>query len=185
MLSEHDIMFNHHGIWDEVVRVPLILRLPDGRHGGMRVAAQVRLMDVANTLLAAVRMDPMEGTESANLLRHAEGTLDRDLGTLLMGRVSASLSEGTLYGYRAALSGSAQTGQNLKYIWWPDQDQQFLFDLVNDPAEAMDIGDTQTEALSQMRGQVEQELGSLKTDGMATGLAPGDREALRALGYVE
>lgn len=185
MLGEHEIMFNHHGVWDEAVRVPLFIRLPDGRFAGHRVAAQVRLMDVANTLLASVRMDHIEDTESANLIRHAEGSLDRDLGTLLMGRVSASLQKGTVLGYRASLGGGAPVGQNLKYIWYPDTDAKALFDLSTDPGEAIDLSDKQAAAAEHLYQQVRGEAGTLLVETPKTDLAPGDRESLRALGYVE
>ncbi len=185
MLGEHEIMFNHHGIWDDVIRVPLIVVLPESKHAGLRVAGQVRLMDVANTMLASTRMKQFEDTESVNLLRHAEGTLDRDLGTLLMGRVTASLSEGTLYGYRASLGGRAQTGQNLKYIWRPDTADEDLFDLSVDPGELDDMSQRQAEALQRLREQVEVEVGDRLQTEPAARLSPGDREALRSLGYVE
>ena len=51
-LGEHGEATHGVFLYDATVRVPLLLRLPRGRHGGTRVAAQVRLTHVAPTLRA-------------------------------------------------------------------------------------------------------------------------------------
>jgi arylsulfatase A-like enzyme len=58
LTSDHGDAFLEHGFishsttpYDELVRVPLIVKLPGNRHAGREVAAQVRLVDVMPTVL--------------------------------------------------------------------------------------------------------------------------------------
>jgi arylsulfatase A-like enzyme len=183
MLGEHRIMFNHHGIWDETIKVPLIIVPPDDAHAGKVVAAQVRLMDLSNTILSLVKMDPMEETESADLTRFFTGDLDRDLGSLLMGRTGRSLEHGTLFGYRAARQGAVRNGENLKYIWQPDAGTEGLYDLVVDPGEQADISASQPAATAALRAQIEEEVGGLRAP--IDDLDQDAKDRLRALGYLE
>jgi arylsulfatase A-like enzyme len=57
-LSDHGEEFLDHGDWmhgqtlfDEVIRVPLVVKYPGNRHSGLRVARQVLLVDVLPTIL--------------------------------------------------------------------------------------------------------------------------------------
>jgi arylsulfatase A-like enzyme len=57
-LSDHGEEFLDHGDWvhghtlyDELVRVPLVVKYPGGFHAGRRVAGQVQLLDVMPTIL--------------------------------------------------------------------------------------------------------------------------------------
>ena len=51
MLGEHDINFNHHGIYEDAIRIPLVMvgydieMRPTAADGLVSVDAQVRLMD--------------------------------------------------------------------------------------------------------------------------------------------
>ncbi len=184
MLGEHDIMFNHHGIWDEAMRVPLIVVPPEaGPYVGTRVAAQVRLMDLASTILSLVRMEPIEDTESADLTKFMDGTLDRDLASLLVGREGMALDRGTLLGYRAAQKDAPRTGQNIKFIMSADAGTQWLFDLTTDPQEQVDISTSQAAAAQALRKQVEKEVGGVRKK--KSTIDDDTRERLRALGYIE
>ena len=183
MLGEHDIMFNHHGIWDETIQVPMIVVPASSEFAGRTVKAQVRLMDLTNTILSLVKMEPIEGTESANLMRFMSGELNRDLASLLMGRTGRSLTEGSLLGYRLARKGAVTTGENLKYIWQPDADLEYLFDLSSDPREQTDLSSEQQGPIQALRSRIEQEVGRVKAPTKA--LDDDTRERLKALGYLE
>lgn len=50
-LDEHGMWFDHHGLYDTNVRVPLLLRLPGGKGAGTRIASTVTLLDLAPTVL--------------------------------------------------------------------------------------------------------------------------------------
>jgi arylsulfatase A-like enzyme len=50
-VGEHDYWFDHGTLYDEVLRVPLIVRLPGGEHGGRRISTPVQLVDLMPTVL--------------------------------------------------------------------------------------------------------------------------------------
>ena len=45
------VLTDHGGLWEEGLRVPLLVRFPDGRHAGERVAEPVSHVDLTPTLL--------------------------------------------------------------------------------------------------------------------------------------
>ena len=53
-LDEHGCWFDHHGLYETNVRVPLLLRFPDGRGAGRTLPQLVSALDVAPTLLGAL-----------------------------------------------------------------------------------------------------------------------------------
>ena len=50
-MDEHDYYFGHGVLYEQVVHIPLIIRLPGGEHGGRRVAGSVNLLDLYPTLI--------------------------------------------------------------------------------------------------------------------------------------
>jgi arylsulfatase A-like enzyme len=59
-LSDHGEEFLDHGQWlhgrsvfDELIRIPLLVKFPHGRHAGRRVAEQVQEVDILPTVLAS------------------------------------------------------------------------------------------------------------------------------------
>jgi len=81
-LDEHGCWFDHHGLYETNVRVPLLLRFPGGRGAGRTVPDLVSALDVAPTLLAATG----HGGVAAAL-----GMPGRDLTPLLTGGTVAAL----------------------------------------------------------------------------------------------
>lgn len=87
LTSDHgEEFYEHHGWWhgvtlyDDVTRVPLILKLPKGELAGERVPWQVREMDIAPTLVAYAGADQPDDWQGRNLLdveaRQALAALD-------------------------------------------------------------------------------------------------------------
>lgn len=182
LLGEHGIHFNHHGIYDETVRVPLIVVPHKGSPVHKRIPSQVRLMDIPNTVLAVLGMDTVDDIESGDLTAFWNDTQDRDYASFLMGRMGRRLDEGTLFGYRAAQT-DGDRGSMLKYIWSPGAKQSWLYDLSMDPDEAVDISLSQAAVVQAMEQQVRRELGTAAPEGAEAN--ESETEALKALGYLE
>lgn len=71
VMTEHDSWFDHAGLYDSVVHVPLIIRAP-GRVAPQRVDALVQLVDVLPTVLDLLELDgagQADGRSMAALLR--------------------------------------------------------------------------------------------------------------------
>jgi arylsulfatase A-like enzyme len=182
MLGEHEIHFNHHGIHDPNVRVPLLIQPHTEAMRGSRVDTQVRLMDIPATVLGLIKLDAMDHSEGVDLRPWAQGRATKSLSSLLMGRKTASLSAGTLFGYRAKQPG----GGDVKLILDVDAGEAQLFDLVVDPGEQDDRAAEQPAAVSRLRAAILTEVGELASGiPLGEGVDPGTREALEALGYVD
>jgi tetratricopeptide (TPR) repeat protein len=65
-------------LYDAVLRVPLVVRLPERRGAGMRIAARVRLADLAPTLLAAANVQVPPAMQGESLLPLVQGSEKRE-----------------------------------------------------------------------------------------------------------
>jgi arylsulfatase A-like enzyme len=80
--SDHGEEFGEHGkvgwhshtLFDELVRVPLLVHLPGGAHGGATVPQQVRSIDIAPTILRLYGLPPSPHFEGRDLLSLVAGT---------------------------------------------------------------------------------------------------------------
>lgn len=176
LTSDHGEGLGDHGelehglfLYREAVRVPLVVRLPDGAGKGVRVSGVAAQVDLAPTLLdlAGVPFDGMDGVS----LREA---------------MSAGRTEGrtvyseTLYPrYHFGWSDLyASTDDRFRYIRAPRPE---LYDLVKDAGERLNLASERPQAVAAMEAW----LGRVRTAVAAP--APVDaqtRERLAALGYV-
>ncbi len=68
-LGEHNYFFEHGRLpYDDVLRVPLLLRLPDDGSAARRVAEPVGVIDLMPTLLELARVPASDGIEGRSLL---------------------------------------------------------------------------------------------------------------------
>ncbi len=139
-IPEISILDHSHSLYDEVLRVPLIFRIPGIELPKKVIHNQVSLIDVMPTILDIVGIDhpgPMQGASLLPLITTGERRRD-----------PAALSEFTMIGpERKAIRLDGH-----KYIWVPEPDKpvnkrqtlrgisQFeLFDLRSDPGETSNI----------------------------------------------
>jgi len=189
--SDHGDEFFEHGgkghgqtLYDEVLRVPLIVRLPGRIPAGLRVREQVRHLDIAPTLLSFAGID-------ARLRGH-------DLGRRLTGgeevptleALSTLRRNGDWFSYRTP---------GFKYLVHREgsQEEEFLFDLDRDSGEEQPLvrtGETsatgrEAEVLARLREGLrkEESVGRARGSGRQERMeVPSDvLEQLRSLGYVE
>ncbi len=192
MLGEHGIEFNHHGIWDGAVRVPLIIVPHKKTEIAPRVSPQVRLMDIPATVLELIGLDPMEKSRGIGLVKHLTGAELFGLPGVLMGRRTASLSEGTLLGYRyeAKQEVTDESGETtlvrepVKFILDEDSREEWLFKLRPDPEERVDLAGEHAEALTAYRELLISQANKAKKIG-EQGVDASTQAALQALGYME
>jgi arylsulfatase A-like enzyme len=142
LLSDHgEEFFEHQGfehghtLYDEVIRVPLIFSLPSALPQNARLARQVRLIDVAPTILNLLGMEAPSNFEGVSLK------------PLLEGAGSPTDSEARLLRHDVAYSEAIMHGTEQKcvaaYPWKLIYDvfsqQQMLFNLEDDPAETQNL----------------------------------------------
>ncbi len=79
-LYDHGCYFDHHGLYEPTLHVPLILRFPDGRGAGNRIPGYVLHEDLAPSLLELIGLnklaerEKMDGRSWINLLNGERAT---------------------------------------------------------------------------------------------------------------
>jgi arylsulfatase A-like enzyme len=168
-----------HGthLYEECVRVPLVMRFPVGRGpAGLRVRELVGLLDIAPTvadLFDALTAEAAQAYEGISLLPVLGGAPGRRviLSRSMQERPSYALNDGTW-----KLIHSLKTGKSEVYR------------LSDDPDEQHDLLEAEPLQAELMRQELYRWLRDLRVErGTATEerLTPAELEALRALGYVD
>jgi arylsulfatase A-like enzyme len=149
-ISDHGEEFLDHGRWlhgrsvfDELVRVPLVLKLPGNRHAGLRVERQVQGVDVVPTVLEAMGVPLPEGLAGQPLQRAIEPETP----------ARTALSE---ISHRGFVAHGVRSEED-KYIrrFSPDDDE-LLFDLLEDPGEQSNVIGDRPERAETLKAQAEE-----------------------------
>ena len=128
--TDHGEMLGEHGIWEKTrfyegsVRVPLIIRWPQGFAGGRVVSENVNLCDLYATLCELAGLAVPEGLDSrslASLLRGEDCEWDNE-SVSQMGRKHVLIKR-----------------DDLKYQWYGEGVPEVLFDLARDPQERENV----------------------------------------------
>ncbi len=128
-LSDHGEEFLDHGGWvhghtlfDELVRVPLVVKYPGRREAGRRVGGQVQLLDVLPTILKSQGLPLAGGVAGRDLAESFDEKAPERVAVL-----ETKYREYVAYGAR---SGTAKYVRQLH----PER-QELAFDLGRDPRE--------------------------------------------------
>ena len=162
----HDYWFNHReGLWDQVIRVPLIIAGP-GFESGVRIQDQVGLIDVAPTVLAAAGL-PVDADMMGRDFRQQGQAVD-------------VLSITDPWREQSAFSARSNT---LKVLI--DSHGQSGFDLVNDPQELAPFEMKNLDEHTQIYAQILKRYAPRQVSApTAPELSPEREEQLRSLGYI-
>jgi arylsulfatase A-like enzyme len=148
-LADHGEEFLDHGKWlhgrsvfDELVRVPLVVKFPKDRHAGTRVGQQVQLVDVLPTVLESQGLPAVPGI-AGRPLQAVVGGGAPDV---------AALSE---ISHRGIVAHGLRTNRD-KYVrrFSPESDELY-FDLGRDPKEQSSVLGTSPERERLLRDGVE------------------------------
>jgi arylsulfatase A-like enzyme len=180
--SDHgEELYDHlgwtHGnsLYDHQIRIPMIVRNPEGRQGGTRVTEIVELIDVMPTLFDVVGLpqsDAFQGQNFAPLLRGKSGDPDRT------SFATATHMHPDLF--------SARTLHH-KLIYDTNAGIRTLFDVAGDPGETRRITDDAVAA--RLQDAIAVHIAETTANGtyhLDTTEIPADtQERLKALGYLD
>lgn len=190
-LGENNYYFDHgEHVSNAELRVPLAFVLPEGDplHDSRRISRWVSLTDVAPTLIELLDLgDLPEGVEGRSLLPYIRGE-DPPERAVFAECGESYFPELASHRVRFDVPGRLRTVffGGLKLVWTPGKEEAQayrLFDLELDPKETADL----YPAAPHRAAPLKQLLLAWGDSGPApTGtMSDGDRERLRALGYVE
>ncbi len=176
-LGEHGEETHGYFAYDSALRVPMIIRMPDGSFGGTRSRLNVSIVDILPTVLELAGFDKLtpEGTEGISLLPLMKGeTVDRDV--IFFEAMQAYIALGWS-GLAGCISGDD------KYI---RTDIEELYDLESDRAESENLSVAEERKAASMRQSVERDYLSRKPFFLAdaAGMTAEDQAQLASLGYL-
>jgi hypothetical protein len=141
---EHEGFEHGHSLYDELLRVPLIFSLPDRLPRGVRVARQVRLIDIAPTIMDLLGLKPDQCFEGVSLkpLLTGKGGVAANSAALLPPEIA--YAEAILYGGEQ----KSVTAYPWKLIYDMVSGERTCFNLAEDPGEYNDIPIVPNQSLS-------------------------------------
>ena len=170
-ISDHGEEFGEHGqvgrhghtLYDELLRVPLLVKYPDSWRSGGTLPAQVRGIDIAPTMLGVLGVSVPAVFEGSDLTRYAAGGAPPPPYAV------------------SALDGGGSSLRSGRWKW----DRRALYDLSSDPGERVDVSGAHPTVAENLR-RIEEEMvakGPSVAPVSAT-IDPDLQEQLQALGYV-
>ena len=164
-----------HGIflYDETIRVPLLIKLPQNQMAGKPVKGRVRLVDVAPSILEAAGVPVPSQMQGQSLLRIAKNSPDADQPVY-----SRSDFPRTEFGWSELESWRA--GKYL-YIHAPKPE---LYDLNVDPGAGHNLAQTAKATLDTMASQLAAFSAHFGGTPGTSSLTSSEMQRLASLGYV-
>jgi arylsulfatase A-like enzyme len=180
MLSDHGEEFWEHGgvehghtVYDEVVRIPLLVRWPKRLPAGAAIDGPVRIADVAPTIGDLLDLPVPAGIDGMSLLPAMESGRAPANGVALMENMHFAEE-------RVGLRTDAH-----KYVRWAIGKEE-AYDLRADPGERVDLAGVPS-VVEPLRRTLDRIVAEKPARPSSTSVRPdpATAEALRALGYVD
>ncbi|MCC6763060.1 MAG: sulfatase [Deltaproteobacteria bacterium] len=183
---EHGRKGHHKALFDESIRVPLVVRYPPRVAAGTTVDAQVRLVDVAPTLLALAGLPTPPGFGAGALAADYAG---RDVSPLLARGAPAVLPAVPAFaGLQPFDFAAVRTETHKLMTGFFDAPAERVFDLRVDAGERHDVASREratADALRSMLATWRRGAADAARAAEASAMSAEHEAALRALGYVE
>jgi len=189
------LWYNKHGhnLYEEMIHLPLVIKLPDGYAGGIRVPSVVQTVDVMPTILGVLGVSPskdeMQGRSLAPLWSPAARANDGVAFTeSTVSRSEKKSVRSSRYKYIVNIDKQVVSRFGRKRL--PDGPLSAeLYDLKRDPREKHNLlaGKASAKLLAvaaDFERQLRRHLSSQRGEATATTLDAAALEKLKALGYI-
>ena len=126
------IYFDHHGLYESDIRVPLIARWPAAGFKGSRIRSLAQLTDIAPTVLEGAGLPAPRRMDGRSLLPFIRGGSDREEEELLLSQECTWMAKWAV----------CKGGWKLIAALEPDfygNPMRELYDLNNDPSEQRNL----------------------------------------------
>jgi choline-sulfatase len=138
--TDHGEMLGEHGIWEKTrfyegsVRVPLIIRWPNGFKGGKTIDQNVNLCDLFATLCDLAGLECPEGLDSRSLVPLINGDTN-NWNNETISQIRQAIKKDTYVMIKQ---------DHLKYQYYGEDIPEVLFDLNSDPKEKQNLANDKT-----------------------------------------
>ena len=193
-LCEHDYCYAHgETLYDDTLRVPLIMVLPGRILPGQRFAGNVSLMDVSPTILRLLALADRPGMDGIPLFAPGSGSARLSSGReFLFAETDYQLIHSAnprffIPGAKGRWSGVRRDLEKLIQIPRPEGALKEAFDLAVDPAEMHPLpvnGISQGEVMARALG-IWTDYQEGAGENLEESLTQEQRERLRSLGYLQ
>jgi len=184
-LGEHEIYFDHRGLYDVSLQVPLLMRLPRIAGGRLLETNLVETVDILPTCLQTLGLAAPEGIQGQSLL------------TLLEGGAPGGV-RGAVYAQHADSNAFTVSDGTWKLILQASEYPMItvsggdeLYNLERDPGETRNLLRENPEEMARLSGMLQRWLNLTTRDDLPDGpaLPTGEmekrKEKLKALGYLQ
>lgn len=178
-LGQHGWLEHAVDLYDEQIRVPLVMHWPGHLPAGRRVRVPVGLVDVAPTLLELAGLAPLGAADGRSLAASARGGPEPEPRPIFGDR--HLVAEDT--GWDRGTKSSVRTPQ-WKYIRASDAPAE-LYELAVDPGELRNRHAERPEVAAALSGLLDAHVAAMPGARPTAPLSDETRRALQALGYAE
>ena len=175
-LGQHNHLAHIHQVYDTLIRIPLILKLPSGDPQGLRLNDRISLVDVFPTLAEILGVEPPLPTSGRSMLPviYGETVAERPI-------IAETYRTEAFTNKKALISG------RYKFIhsWSDEREWEELYDLEADPDELVDLRNSHPEIADRLRTELEERLlQGIHGRADKAELTQQELDRLQALGYV-
>lgn len=173
-LGEHNFYFAHGGLYDAVLKVPLIFKCPGRIPEGRIIQQQVSSVDITPTILKLLKIRSNRKMEGENLFLGFDKWRNRRF----------AFSE--FMHIRGISMKSIRTDQ-WKLIYDLINSEYRLYDLKRDPEESVDLARVRISILKSLKHKLEKWMGRETPDKPFTVVTADEqtKNRLKSLGYIE
>lgn len=196
LVADHGEEFNDHGayihgqsLYQELIHVPLLIKLPDAAHAGQRVAHPVSLVDLMPTIMDVLgRPDLLHGARGTSLMPLVRGEKQPVADEIIVTSVRINIKK--FYKPWAETRGNTNVAMRMadwKGIWNKDHDTIELYNLADDPGEQRNRAADRHELAQRMREHATRffaECAACQKPTKPVEMSDSDRRELEALGYI-
>lgn len=193
---EHKAWAHGHSVYNETIKVPLIIKFFDSEHAGVKIKKYARLIDVMPTILDALNLDhPKQHTDGETLINIINNKDKGDEERVFLSELTTDPIDGKIpkkiainQGNNKLIMNDDYDPQNLAYFNTPPPKlEKFeIYDLEDDPDEKVNSALSNPNLLRKLLKFMEIhfvqkcEWSSIKNENKEE-----IREQLRALGYIK
>jgi choline-sulfatase len=180
--SDHGEALGSHGedthgffLYEDTIRVPLIVKLPQSKTAGKRVSNRARLLDVAPTILEAAGIPVPSQMQGQSLLRIGQASSQTE-------QPAYARTDLPQQGFACSQLESWRTGRYL-YVRAPRPE---LYDLSSDPEATRNVAQSSTAIVDTLAAQLQSfdNRFTKESGGAVSGLTSKQAQLLASLGYV-